>query len=37
MKYGDRISIMSQTLEVANGGEASNTRIMYSMFLNYSN
>ncbi|MDQ3903492.1 MAG: winged helix-turn-helix domain-containing protein [Thermoproteota archaeon] len=36
MKYRNRIDIMSKILEVANGGDATKTKIMYSVFLNYS-
>jgi predicted transcriptional regulator len=36
MKYRSRIDIMSQILEIANGGDATKTKIMYKAFLSYS-
>ena len=35
MKYRDKIDIISQILEAANGGGASRTRIMYKALLSY--
>ena len=36
MKYRNRIEIIGQILETANGGCATKTKIVYSTFLNYS-
>jgi predicted transcriptional regulator len=36
MKYRNRIEIIGQILETANGGYATKTKIVYSTFLNYS-
>ena len=36
MRYRSRIDIISQILEVANGGGATKTKIVYKAFLNYS-
>lgn len=35
MKYRSRIDIMSQILEVANGGGVTKTKIMYKAFLSF--
>jgi predicted transcriptional regulator len=35
MKYRSRIDIMSQILEVANGGGITKTKIMYKAFLSF--
>ncbi len=35
MKYRSRIDIISQILEVANGGGVTKTNIMYKVFLSY--
>lgn len=35
MRYRSRIDIVSQILEVANGGNATKTNIMYKAFLSY--
>jgi predicted transcriptional regulator len=35
MKYRSRIDIMSQILEVANGGGLTKTKIMYKAFLSF--
>jgi predicted transcriptional regulator len=35
MKYRSRIDIISQILEIANGGNATKTKIMYKAFLSY--
>ena len=35
MKYRSRIDIISQILEVANGGGVTKTNIMYKAFLSY--
>jgi predicted transcriptional regulator len=36
MKYRSRIDIMSQILEIANGGDATKSKIVYKAFLSYS-
>jgi predicted transcriptional regulator len=36
MGYRSRMDIISQILEVANGGGATKTKIVYKAFLNYS-
>jgi predicted transcriptional regulator len=36
MKYRSRTDIVSQILEVANGGGATKTKIMYKAFISYS-
>jgi predicted transcriptional regulator len=36
MKYRDRVDIISQILEAANGGNVTRTKIAYKAFLNYS-
>jgi predicted transcriptional regulator len=35
MKYRSKIDIMSQILEVANGGGVTKTKIMYRAFLSF--
>ncbi len=35
MTYRDRIDVISQILEVANGGSLTKTKIMYKALLNY--
>ena len=35
MKYRSRIDIMSQILEIANGGDATKSKIMYKALLSY--
>ena len=35
MKYRNRTDIISEILEVANGGGATKTKIMYQAFLSY--
>ena len=35
MKYRDRIDIVSQVLEIANGGDVTKSRIMYKAFLSH--
>jgi predicted transcriptional regulator len=35
MAYRDRIDIISQILEAANGGNATRSKIAYKAFLNY--
>jgi predicted transcriptional regulator len=35
MKYRSRIDIISQILEVANGGDVTKTNIMYKAFLSF--
>jgi len=36
MRYRDRIDIISQILEAANGGNVTRTKVAYKAFLNYS-
>jgi predicted transcriptional regulator len=35
MRYRSRIDIISRILEIANGGDATKTKIMYKAFLSY--
>jgi predicted transcriptional regulator len=35
MKYRDRIDIVSQVLEIANGGDVTKSKIMYKAFLSH--
>jgi predicted transcriptional regulator len=36
MRYRDKMEILSKILQVANGGGATRTKIMYRAFLSYS-
>jgi predicted transcriptional regulator len=36
MKYRSRTDIISQILEIANGGDATKSKIIYKAFLSYS-
>jgi predicted transcriptional regulator len=35
IKYRDRIDIVSQVLEIANGGDVTKSKIMYKAFLSH--